>query len=181
MTGIPPDHLRGLRGVVRHLVRPFRPPAELPRFAPRDPLGWKLQARYGEKQTGICVWCGLPTFHPHGRKLRWHATCVLYHAAARGTTVAPDGRRLIERASCEECGLDWTPAHEVDHRVAVSVAVRQGYRAYARALTPGNLRWLCRPCHKIKTKHDTRARIELDGGYKKPPAPPPHQYDRLPL
>ena len=57
---------------------------------------------------------------------------------------------------CELCG---EKGEEIDHRVAISVARAQGQRAFARAFLVGNLRWLCRSCHRQKTAEERRKEV----------------------
>ena len=45
---------------------------------------------------------------------------------------------------------------EMDHRLAINVAHALGPVAMLRAFTPDNLRWLCRSCHRSKTRQDMR-------------------------
>ena len=45
-------------------------------------------------------------------------------------------------------------ADEIDHRLAIEVARALGPAATLRAFTPDNLRWLCRSCHRRKTRQD---------------------------
>ena len=54
---------------------------------------------------------------------------------------------------CEICG---DPPDEMDHRLAINVACALGPAMMLRALTPDNLRWLCRICHWRKTRQDRR-------------------------
>ena len=54
---------------------------------------------------------------------------------------------------CEKCG---DPSDEMDHRLAINVARALGPATMLRAFTPDNLRWLCRSCHRRKTRHDRR-------------------------
>ena len=48
------------------------------------------------------------------------------------------------------------PSDEMDHRLAIEVARALGPAAMLRAFTPENLRWLCRSCHRRKTRQDRR-------------------------
>ena len=53
---------------------------------------------------------------------------------------------------CEICG---EPSDEI-HRLAINVARALGPAAILRAFTPDNLRWLCRSCHRRKTRQDRK-------------------------
>ena len=48
------------------------------------------------------------------------------------------------------------PSDEMDHRLAIEVARALGPAAMLRAFTPETLRWLCRSCHRRKTRQDRR-------------------------
>ncbi len=131
---------RQLRGVVRHVL----PRVRDGKIATRDPMGaafWGMKKPYG-----TCCWCGL-TVRPPARY--WHLDCVDQYRAMRGESVVPTGPRV-----CELCG---EPGQEIDHRVAISVARKNGPREYVRAFLLENLRWLCRACHVAKTRSDRRA------------------------
>ena len=54
---------------------------------------------------------------------------------------------------CEMCG---DPSDEMDHRLAINVARALNPAAMLRAFTSDNLRWLCRSCHRRKTRQDRR-------------------------
>ena len=49
------------------------------------------------------------------------------------------------------------PSDEMDHRLAIEVARALGPEAMLRAFTPENLRWLCRGCHRHKTRQGPTA------------------------
>ena len=59
----------------------------------------------------------------------------------------------IQYTLCEICG---DPTDEMDHRLAIEVARALGPAAMLRAFTLDNLRWLCRSCHRRKTRQDRR-------------------------
>ena len=45
---------------------------------------------------------------------------------------------------------------EMEHRLAIEVARALGSAVMLSAFTPENLRWLCRSCHRRKTRQDRR-------------------------
>ena len=103
-------------------------------------------ARWGEPPVnGICRWCYELTASP---KTRWHRYCLNAYLVASGQH--PDE---IQHTLCEICG---NPSDEMDHRLAIEVARALGPAAMRRAFTPDNLRWLCRDCHRRKTRQDRR-------------------------
>ena len=79
-------------------------------------------------------------------KTRWHLYCLNIYRVASGQH--PDE---IQHTLCEICG---DSSDEMDHRLAIEVARALGPEAMLRAFTPDNLRWLCRGCHKRKTRQD---------------------------
>ncbi len=130
-----PVRRRQLRGLVLHHRRH---PAEHPRRLVNR------TARWGEPPIdGICRWCYEPTA---GIRLRWHLYCLNAYRVASGQR--PDE---IQNTLCEICG---DPSDEIDHRLAIRVARALGPDAMLRAFTLDNLRWLCRSCHKRKTRQD---------------------------
>ena len=131
---------RQLRGVVRHVL----PRVRAGRATGRDPMGG-VGFWHRSRVFGVCRWCGF-TVEPPART--WHQDCLLQYSAMRGESVPPEGLE-----TCEMCGR---PGEEVDHRVAASVARRLGPRSFVRACLLENLRWLCRPCHRLKTAEDRR-------------------------
>ena len=130
-----PRRHRQLRGLVLHHRRH---PSEHPRrLVDRT-------ARWGEPPVnGICRWCYEPTA---GIKLRWHLYCLNAYRVASGQH--PDE---MQHTPCEICGA---PPDEIDHRLAIRVARALGSAAILRAFTLDNLRWLCRSCHRRKTRQD---------------------------
>ena len=101
-------------------------------------------ARWGEPPTnGICRWCYDPTA---SMRTRWHHYCLNAYRVASGQH--PDE---IQHTLCEMCG---DPPDEIDHGLAIEVARALGPAAMLRAFTPDNLRWLCRDCHRCKTRQD---------------------------
>lgn len=141
-----PEHrLRGLRGLVIHVVRRVRAGGEMT----RDGVGpWK----YRGGTPGTCRWCLGPA--PTGSR-HWHTNCIRYHAIARSR-----GTSFLRVTPCP-CGRE---GRELDHRVAVGVASRLGPREYVRSLLPENLQWLCHDCHAEKTVTDREKMKELAGG-----------------
>ena len=77
--------------------------------------------------NGVCLWCNELTASP---TTRWHRYCLNAYRVASGQH--PD---------------------EMDYRLAIEVARALGPAAMLRAFTSDNLRWLCRSCHRRKTKH----------------------------
>ena len=103
-------------------------------------------ASWGEPPVnGICRWCYERTSNI---KTRWHLYCLNAYRVASGQH--PDE---IQHTLCEICG---DPSDEMDHRLAIEVAHALGPDAMLRAFTPDNLRWLCRGCHRRKTRQDRR-------------------------
>ena len=78
--------------------------------------------------------------------IRWHQYCLNAYRVASGQR--PDD---IQHTLCEVCG---GPSDEMDHRLAIEVARALGPSAMIRAFTLDNLRWLCRNCHRRKTRQD---------------------------
>ena len=130
-----PIKRRQLRGLVLHHRRH---PSEHPRRLVNR------TARWGELPIdGICRWCYESTA---GIKLRWHLYCLNAYRVASGQR--PDE---MQHTLCEICG---GPPEEIDHRLAIKVARTLGPAAMIRAFTQDNLRWLCRSCHRRKTRQD---------------------------
>ena len=126
---------RQLRGLVLHHRRH---PSEHPRRLVNRTARWGAPP-----VNGICRWCYEPTA---GIKLRWHLYCLNAYRVASGQH--PDE---MQHTLCEICG---GPPDEIDHRLAIRVARALGPAAMARAFTLDNLRWLCRSCHRRKTRQD---------------------------
>ena len=76
---------------------------------------------------------------------RWLHYCLNVYRVASG-----QHPEEIQHTLCEMCGEG---ADEIDHRLAIEVA-RAGPGGDARVFTPDNLRWLCRSCHRRKTRQD---------------------------
>ena len=130
-----PIRRRQLRGLVLHHRRH---PAEHPRRLVNRTASW------GEPPVnGICRWCYERTANI---KTRWHLYCLNIYRVASGQH--PDE---IQHTLCEICG---DSSDEMDHRLAIEVARALGPEAMLRAFTPENLRWLCRGCHRHKTRQD---------------------------
>ena len=103
-------------------------------------------ARWGEPPVrGVCCWC-----HQDAASVRltWHEYCLDAYRVASGQK--PERMRLT---MCETCG---GAADELDHRFAIEVARALGPDALMRAFTLENLQWLCRDCHRRKTRLDRR-------------------------
>ena len=132
-----PIKQRQLRGLVLHHRR--HPSEHRRRLVNRT-------ASWGEPPVnGICRWCYELTASP---KTRWHLYCLNAYRVASGQH--PDE---IQHTLCEICG---DPSDEMDHRLAIEVARALGPAAMLRAFTLDNLRWLCRSCHRRKTRQDRR-------------------------
>lgn len=130
-----PIRQRQLRGLVLHHRRH---PATHPRRLVNQ------TARWGEPpQNGICHWCYERTAHI---RTRWHRYCLNAYRVASG-----QHPEEIQHTLCEMCG---DSSDEIDHRLAINVARALGPTAMLRAFTPDNLRWLCRSCHRRKTRQD---------------------------
>ena len=104
-----------------------------------------------------CRWCRLLV--DEKRRLTWHQDCLPgYYAAtvnqgALAAYLRQRQRRESGPVACDECGAQGR--FELDHRDALSVAWASGSeRRLIRALTLGNLRWLCHHCHKSKSGRD---------------------------
>ena len=132
-----PIRHRQLRGLVLHYRRH---PAEHRRRLVNRTASW------GEAPVnGICRWCYELTASP---STRWHLYCLNAYRVVSGQH--PDE---IQHTLCEICG---DPSDEMDHRLAIEVARALGPEAMLRAFTLDNLRWLCRDCHRRKTRQDRR-------------------------
>ena len=132
-----PIRQRQLRGLVLHHRQH---PAEHRRRLVNRTASW------GEPPVnGICRWCYELTASPN---TRWHLYCLNAYRVASGQH--PDE---IQYTLCEICG---DPSDEMDHRLAIEVARALGPAAMLRAFTLDNLRWLCRSCHRRKTRQDRR-------------------------
>ena len=166
---------RGLRGIVRNVLPRVRKRYRIPSHV-RDGVGWLGNMKRVYRH---CCWCGFPTTEP--RRRYWHSTCVDYYLAARGT-LAPPGNQFF--VACAECGDKPSstvhPTHEIDHRVALSVAAARGPKDHAMAFLPENLQWLCRYCHRRKTTRDRRILANIRAGrpedYVVPPPEPKVPY-----
>lgn len=130
-----PIRTRQLRGLVLHHKRH---PATHPRRLVNRTAKWGEPPR-----NGICRWCYEHTSHI---RTRWHPYCLNAYRVASGQH--PDE---IQKTLCEMCG---GPPEEIDHRLSIVVARALGPDAMLRAFTLDNLRWLCRSCHKRKTRQD---------------------------
>ena len=132
-----PIRRRQLKGLVLHHRR--HPAAHSRRLVNRT-------ARWGEPPVnGVCRWCYERTANI---KTRWHLYCLNAYRVASGQH--PDE---IQHTLCKICG---NPSEEMDHRLAFEVARALGPAAMLRAFTLENLRWLCRSCHRRKTRQDWR-------------------------
>jgi len=128
---------RQLRGLVLYHRRH---PSDHPRRLVNRTARWKEPP-----QNGQCRWCYEPTAHI---RTRWHLYCLNAYRVASG-----QHPEEIQHTLCEMCG---EPSDEMDHRLAINVARALGPAAMLRAFTPDNLRWLCRSCHRRKTRQDRK-------------------------
>ena len=92
---------------------------------------------------GRCRWCGDRTATID---LTWHAYCIDAYRVASGQKPGQ-----LQVTMCEICDGS---ADELDHRLAINVARALGPEALRRAFVQENLRWLCRECHRRKTRLD---------------------------
>ena len=124
----------------------------LPTFGPLNGKG--AYAKLG----GRCRWCR-QLLDQKGKRA-WHEDCVIAYWAATGNQSALGGRLSSQyqrehghHAPCAKCGGPY--GQELDHRDALSVAWASGdERRLMRALSLGNLQWLCHDCHAAKTGRD---------------------------
>ena len=132
-----PIRQRQLRGLVLHhrLHRATHPRRLVNRIA-----SWKEPP-----VAGICRWCYERTA---SIRTRWHPYCLNAYRVASG-----QHPEEIQHTLCEMCG---GPSDEIDHRLAIEVARALGPAAMLRAFTPENLRFLCRSCHRRKTRQDRK-------------------------
>ena len=167
---------RGLKGIIRR-VKPA-----VDRFISK---GYNLRGRRNfmspafswKGKWGTCKWCAEPT---EPRRL-WHWTCILYYNSASatplvGTQVGDRWEHLMTRDAYDACHLCGEVSSyyvkinkgilEMDHAVAIGVAIRQGVRQLLRTYLPENLQLLCHQCHASKTKADRYLMQVLDQGYE---------------
>ena len=130
-----PIRQRQLRGLVLHHRRHS---SDHRRRLVNRTASWKEPP-----SNGICRWCYEPTAHI---RTRWHSYCLNAYRVASG-----QHPEQIQKTLCEICG---SQPDEIDHRLAIEVARALGPAAMLRAFTPDNLRWLCRGCHRRKTRQD---------------------------
>ena len=103
--------------------------------------------------NGICRWCYELMASP---KTRWHRYCLNAYLVASGQHLDE-----IQHTLCEICG---NPSDEMDHRLAIEVARALGPAAMLRAFTTDNLCWLCRSCHRRKTRQTGGSRSSCRPG-----------------
>ena len=168
-----PSRRRGLKGLLIHL----RPRLEKALAQGRELRGKRnfLPASYGWKlHKGLCRWCQEPV---DSNRRRWHWTRILYYNAATGAghvgARRPDAvpnhwgitpnEYILPPEEQWECHLCGKPSRELDHKVAIGVAAREGIRAVLRAFLPDNLQWLCHDCHVAKTREDRFKMSSLEG------------------
>ena len=142
----------------------------------------------------ICDWCWEPVDEP--RKRYWHSHCSIWSGASKcqlSPYSAHRGRNIPFTTSEPEWSIFWKDYHqflrcvvcgvhdsdldkrayqrmEIEHELAISVAVELGRAAIIRAFMPDNLRYLCSNCHKTKTALD-RVLVKALRDGRKPLAP----------
>lgn len=132
-----PVRRRQLKGLVLHHRRH---PSAHPRRLVKRTRAW------GEPRVpGNCCWC---LEHTASLNTSWHPYCLNSFRVASGQH--PDE---IQKTLCEICG---DPSDEIDHRLSIEVARALGSAALLRAFTLDNLRFLCRSCHRRKTRQDRK-------------------------
>ena len=133
----------------------------LPTFGPL--YGKGAYAKLG----GRCRWCRQP-IGEKGRRA-WHEQCVVAYWAATGNQSGVVNRLWAQYLETHD---DYPPCdgcrdargRELDHRDALSVAWASGdERRLMRALSLGNLQWLCHDCHAAKTGRDRGLMRDLLG------------------
>ncbi len=164
------DRIRQLRGVVL-LVRRIREehgrdwaadaaaPWMIGRGLPCSKRYWKPG---GINELGVCRWCGQGGLT--SRRTFWHRECITQYIACQGLQREPGGGSVVSPESCcNVCGLQSLPRqiHEIDHKLAISVARYLGEREFVRAHLLSNLQWLCRACHAHKPAEDRREAATL--------------------
>lgn len=158
----PPTRLetyRALRGVVTHVLPKVRSTKLIH-------CGRRASPKIKHGQKGTCNWCRQPCHWPN----RWHRWCRLYywmmgdgpsHASLYSKDLKSilNWQQILPVTPCALCNTLEDPM-SLDHVRPIAHATRTGDpRAYVRAFLPGNLQWLCVPCHHRKTAND---KAELD-------------------
>ena len=115
-------------------------PSDHPRQLISRATGWD-----GVPVNGLCRWCGTPTAN---LRLTWHTYCFNAYRVATGLKPVQ-----IQKTLCVRCG---GPPVDLDHELSIVVARALGEAALLRAFTLPNLRWLCKGCHRRKTRLDRR-------------------------
>ena len=143
-----------------------------------------------------CNWCGEPVDEP--RRRNWHSHCLVWSGAAYGqgrpqsevlgqmpSFAAPNDvwnkwwKQYTSTLFCAECGVmgrrniafdevNTRVKLDIDHRLAISVAMELGRKAIMVAFMPDNLQYLCHDCHVAKTKKDMAILAMLRGKVKMP-------------
>ena len=155
-----PDRIRGLRGLIHHVLRG--------RGSGRAPA--KAFLRGGE--WGVCRWCLKPVEPSRrGNARKWHPSCLDWKDLAGGHRLNRfnnDVGLLWKEDICQACGAEGVSL-EMDHILAIKVAERLGKRFYVRAFTPDNIWWICRECHKAKTRFDRMVMRQIDNPVRDDP------------
>ena len=139
------------RAATKHAYSYQTPAAQGSRVAPQTASGNTLktpreQDGQVERASGER---SLPmVLRAHGKYQDTLLYCLNAYRVASGQH--PDE---IQHTLCKICG---NPSEEMDHRLAFEVARALGPAAMLRAFTLENLRWLCRSCHRRKTRQDWR-------------------------
>ena len=115
-------------------------PSDYPRQLISRATGWDEAP-----VNGLCRWCGTPTAN---FRLTWHTYCFNAYRVATGLKPVQ-----IQKTLCVRCG---GPPVDLDHELSIVVARALGEAALLRAFTLPNLRWLCKGCHRRKTRLDRR-------------------------
>lgn len=138
------DQIRQLRGLIIHCINK----EDKTSYGRECFFGFGMGNIGDKRNHGTCKWCFRQT---EGRRL-WHPGCVSQYSAAKGSNRKADGLPVLDtKEICAKCGNEAT---EIDHILALSLARHHSWRVYVKAHALANLQWLCRACHKEKTKID---------------------------
>ena len=145
------ERIRALRGFSRHCRAWISDHG----MAGRQVVGTLYGRGKGSGYTyGTCKWCGVPARSiKTGCKRLWHDECLRFYTVAMGIRGSLTTGFVIRRSPCP-CGAAGT---ELDHKLAIGLARRQGIRSFLRAFLPDNLQWRCHECHLRKTRADRMA------------------------
>ena len=181
------DRRRGMRGLILRVNAGYTPHLDMGRRLDYKRHSSQPLPEIFPKRKRQCPWCG-----EHGLqgRRRWHSHCVIWSAASKCSLTpweAHQGRPIPWKYGspeyqdywkgyraflvCVQCGAD--SELEIEHELAISVASELGRRGVLRAYMPDNLRYLCSPCHKVKTRRDRLILKMLRDGLLPPDPPPP--------